>query len=141
MKSKHIIPIIFIFVPIIEIILFIEIGGYIGTFVTITLIFLSAIIGFYLIKKGSINYFLEIRNKLAQGIKPEIEILSGMIFFFAGIMLIIPGFFTDLIGTMLLIRPLRDTLLKKYLQKYASEASRDSKKKSIIDVDHTSDND
>ena len=141
MKSKHIIPIFFILVPVIEIVLFIEIGGYIGSFTTIIWIFLSAAIGIYLIKQGSINYFIEIRNKIAQGIKPEIEILSGMIFFLSGIILIIPGFFTDMIGILLLIRPLREALLKRYLIIYSAKTKSNRGKKSVIDVDHTNHND
>ncbi|MEC9205726.1 MAG: FxsA family protein [Pseudomonadota bacterium] len=136
MRSKYILAILFIIIPIIEIILFIEVGSKIGTLNTIILIFGTAIIGFYLIKNGSISYFSEIQNKILQGIRPEIEILSGMIFFLAGFLLIVPGFFTDSVGVLLLIPPIRHLFLQKYTHFFLRKRRAGKRGKTVIDVDH-----
>ena len=98
MKLRQIIPIFLILFPIIEIVLFVEIGSIIGSFYTILIIIISAFFGFYLIKHHTISYIAEVQNKLLQGIKPENEIFSGILLFFSGILLIVPGFFTDFIA-------------------------------------------
>ena len=66
MKLRQIIPIFLILVPIIEIVLFVEIGSIIGSFYTILIIIISAFLGFYLIKHHTISYIAEIQNKLLQ---------------------------------------------------------------------------
>ena len=95
--------IIFIGIPALEIFLLIKIGGKIGALNTVALIFLTAIIGVYLaklqgmqtLKSGMINLY---QNKL-----PIYEIMSGASIAMAALLLIIPGFFSDLIGFILLI--------------------------------------
>ena len=81
MKLRQIIPIFLILIPIIEIVLFVVIGSIIGSFHTILIIIISAFLGFYLIKHHTISYIAEIQNKLMQGIKPENEIVSGILLF------------------------------------------------------------
>ena len=136
MRLKYILPIFFIVIPVIEIILFIEIGSRIGSAYTIILIFITAIVGIYLIKNGSISYFMEIQNKLLQGVQPEVEILSGMIFFLAGFLMIIPGFFTDSLGILLLIRPIRHLFIQKYVSSFSKKTRSNRRGKTIIDVEH-----
>ena len=84
MKLRQIIPLLFIIIPIIEIILFIEIGSILGSFNTILMIFLSAFLGIYLIKHGSISYMHEIQSKIMQGIRPDADILAGILIFLSG---------------------------------------------------------
>ena len=92
-----------ILIPILEIYLFIKIGSQIGAFNTILLIFITAIIGIYYAKYESLN---TIRSGFVQIVKNEVpayEIISGAAIAFAAILLIVPGFFTDFIGFLLLI--------------------------------------
>jgi len=99
-----------IFVPIVEIYLFIKIGSNIGAFNTIFLIFLTAIIGIFYARYEGFN---TLRSGFSQLIKNEIplyEIISGAAIAFASLLLIIPGFATDFIG-FLLIFPLTRKLI------------------------------
>ena len=94
---------LFIGLPSLEIFLLIKIGGYVGALNTVALIFLTAIIGIYFaklqgvqtLKSGMVNLY---KNKL-----PIYEMMSGASIAIAALLLIIPGFFTDLIGFLLLI--------------------------------------
>jgi len=104
-------------IPIIEILLFIKIGENIGAINTILLIFFTAIVGVYFariqgiktIKSGFINIY---QNKL-----PIYEILSGASIAVAAIFLILPGFFTDSIGFLLLVPLTRKLLLYPIMKK------------------------
>ena len=90
-------------IPLIEIYLMIKVGGFIGAFNTIFLIFFTAITGVYFARLAGLN---TIRSGFNQLIKNEIliyEIISGAALAFAALLLIIPGFLTDLIGFLLII--------------------------------------
>ena len=107
---------IFIGLPALEIFLMIKIGGKIGALNTISLILLTAIVGIYFaklqglqtLKSGMINLY---QNKI-----PVYELMSGASIAFAAILLIVPGFFTDFIGFLLLI-PITRNILFKFLLK------------------------
>ena len=102
MNLKKTIPIVILLIPIIEIILFIEIGSVIGSFNTILTIVITAIVGVYIIKYNSAMYMSEIRSKLMKGLRPDKEILSGIIIFICGVFLLLPGFLTDFIALLFL---------------------------------------
>ena len=102
-----------ILIPIIEIYLFIKIGSQIGAFNTISLIFITAIVGIIYARYEGLN---TLKSGLSQIIKnelPSYEIISGAAIAFAALLLIIPGFATDLFG-FILIFPLTRKLLFKY---------------------------
>ena len=104
-------------VPIIEIYLFIKIGSQIGAFNTISLIFLTAIIGIYYAKYEGLN---TLRSAIKQTIQNEIpiyEIVSGAALAFAAILMIIPGFLTDVIGLFIIFPWTRKLFLKKISRK------------------------
>jgi UPF0716 protein FxsA len=98
-------PFFFIFIglPAVEIFLMIEIGGKLGAFNTISLIFLSAIIGVYLAKLQGIQTLRSGMVNLYQNKVPIYELMSGASIAIAALLLIIPGFFTDTVGFLLLI--------------------------------------
>ena len=100
--------------PIIEIALFVEVGSVIGSFNTISIIILSAFFGLYLIKMQTSSYIAEIRSKVMQGIRPDREIMSGIITLISGILFLIPGFLTDSVAILLLIPAFKYLLIKKY---------------------------
>ena len=95
--------IFFIALPAIEIFLFIKIGGQVGALNTVALIFLTAIIGVYFAKLQGIQTLKSGMVNLYQNKMPIYEIMSGASIAIAALLLIIPGFFTDLIGFLLLI--------------------------------------
>jgi UPF0716 protein FxsA len=137
MNLKKIIPILLLLIPIIEIILFIEIGSIIGSFNTILTIFISAAIGIYIIKYNAAGYMTEIRSKIMKGLRPDGEILSGIIVFICGVFLLLPGFLTDFLGLLFLIRPIRLFFIKSDVITPKRRSNRS--KGRVIDVDHTED--
>ena len=126
-------PILFsiILIPIIEIYLFIKIGSQIGAITTILLIFLTAVVGVYYAKYEGLNTlkagFLQLRRNEA----PAYEIISGAAIAFAAILLIIPGFATDIFG-FLLIFPISRKL---FFNKFAKKFNHNKEKNNFIDGD------
>ena len=112
-----------ILVPILEIYLFIKIGTQIGAFNTISLVFITAIIGIYYAKYEGLN---TIRSGFTQIVKNEVpayEIISGAAIAFASILLILPGFATDLIGFLIIFPITRKFILKKISTKIKKKQS------------------
>ena len=95
--------IIFIGIPALEILLLIKVGGYIGALNTVALIFLTAIVGIYFVKRQGIQTLQSGMTNLYQNKLPIFELMSGASIAIAALLLIIPGFFTDIIGFSLLI--------------------------------------
>jgi len=104
-------------VPIIEIYLFIKIGSQIGAFNTISLIFITAIIGIYYAKYEGLNTLKSAIKQTVQNEIPIYEIVSGAALAFAAILMIIPGFLTDLIGLIIIFPWTRKLFLKKISKK------------------------
>jgi len=94
---------IFILVPVIEIAIFIEAGRFIGTLPTIILILLTGIIGGILVKMQGAHVVFRIMRSLEQGRLPGNEIIEGLFVLVGGALLLTPGFFTDVIGLLMLI--------------------------------------
>ena len=94
---------LFIGLPALEIFLLIKIGGQVGALNTVVLIFLTAIIGIYFAKLQGIQTLKSGMVNLSQNKMPVYEMMSGASIAIAALLLIIPGFFTDLIGFLLLI--------------------------------------
>ena len=105
-----------IFIPLIEIYLFIKIGSYLGAFNTILLIALTAIIGVWYARYEGFNTLKSGISQLMKNEIPIYEILSGAALAFAALLLILPGFATDLIGLLLII-PITRKLFFKNIQK------------------------
>ena len=106
-----------ILIPVIEIYLFIKIGSQIGAFNTISLIFITAIVGVYYAKYEGLNTF---KSGFAQLLKNEIpayELISGAAIAVAALLLIIPGFATDFIGFLLIFPSTRKIILNKISNK------------------------
>ena len=103
---------LFIGLPALEIFLLIKIGGQVGALNTVALIFLTAIIGIYFAKLQGIQTLKSGMVNLYQNKMPVYEMMSGASIAFAALLLIIPGFFTDLIGFLLLIPFTRKVFFK-----------------------------
>ena len=107
----------FIGLPALEIFLLIKIGGVLGALNTVSLIFLTAIIGLYLARLQGIKTIKTGLTNLYQNKMPVFEIISGASIAFAALLLIIPGFFTDSVGFLLLIPFTRNILINRFFKK------------------------
>ena len=103
-----------ILIPVIEIYLFIKIGSQIGAFNTISLIFITAIIGVIYARYEGLNTLKSGFSQLVKNELPAYEIISGAAIAFAALLLIVPGFATDIIGFLLLFPLTRKIFLKKF---------------------------
>ncbi|MDC3097726.1 FxsA family protein [Candidatus Pelagibacter sp.] len=104
-------------IPLVEIYLFIKIGSQIGAFNTVLLILVTAVLGIAYVRYEGFN---TLKSGMVQLIKNELpiyEIVSGATLAFAAILLILPGFATDLIGLLLIIPFTRKLILKKFINK------------------------
>tara|TARA_B100001778_G_scaffold295974_1_gene268529 strand:- start:152 stop:556 length:405 start_codon:yes stop_codon:yes gene_type:complete len=104
-------------VPIIEIYLFIKIGSQIGAFNTISLIFITAIIGIYYAKYEGLNTLRSAINQIVKNEIPIYEIVSGAALAFASLLLILPGFLTDIIGFLIIFPWTRKILFRRISKK------------------------
>ena len=114
-----------ILVPVIEIYLFIKIGSQIGAFNTISLIFLTAIIGIFYARYEGLNTLKSGFTQLVKKELPAYEIISGAIIAFAAVLLIIPGFMTDIIGFLLIFPLTRKLILKNFSSKFKVKTKTD----------------
>ena len=103
-----------ILIPVIEIYLFIEIGGKIGALYTISLIFITAVIGIYYARYEGFNTLKSGMGQLMKNEMPIYEIVSGAALAFAALLLIIPGFATDLVGFLMIFPPTRKLIFSKF---------------------------
>ena len=111
---------LFIGVPALEVFLMIKIGGKIGALNTVSLIFLTAIIGVYFAKLEGIKTMRSGIINLYQNKVPIYEMISGASIAIAALLLVIPGFFTDTIGFLLLIPFTRKILISFFVKKKIS---------------------
>ena len=101
-----------IFIPLIEIYFMIKIGTVIGAFNTILATLLTAAVGLYFVRIQGISMLYSAANTVRNNQEPLKEILNGFCLIIAAILLLIPGFFTDTIGVLLLIPFSRNIILK-----------------------------
>ena len=112
-----------ILVPIIEIYLFIKIGSQIGAFNTISLIFITAIIGIIYARYEGLNTIKSGISQMFKNELPAYEIISGAAIAFAALLLIIPGFATDLLGFLLIFPITRKLFFRKFAKKFEKKTS------------------
>ena len=104
---------IFIIIPIIEIAIFISIGSSIGILNTIAIILITALVGISLIRRKGISLLFNAQKNMSLGIMPTEEIKGGIFLLISGLLLITPGFFTDLIGFSIFFKPIQNFIAKK----------------------------
>ena len=117
-------------IPIIEIYLLIKIGSEIGAITTILLIFATAIVGVYYAKYEGLNTLKSGFQQLSKNETPAYEVISGAAIAFAALLLIIPGFATDILGFLLIFPPSRNLIFKKFSKKFKKK---DIKKNNFIE--------
>ena len=123
---------IIILIPVIEIFLFIKIGSQIGAITTILLIFVTAIIGVYYAKYEGLNTLRSGFTQISKNIAPTYEMISGAAIAFAALLLIIPGFATDILGFLFLFPISRNFFLEKFFNKFKKKENT-SQKNNFID--------
>ncbi len=103
---------VFVLLPIVEIALFILKGGAIGLWPTLSLVILGAVLGVVVIRSQGRNAWLEAQRSLAEVRDPSRPLAHGAMIMTAGMLLIMPGFFTDTIGLLLLLPFVRDAVMR-----------------------------
>ena len=122
-----------ILVPVVEIYLLIKIGSQIGAITTIFLIFITAIVGVYYAKYEGLNTLKSGFNQLKRNETPTYEMLSGAAIAFAALLLIIPGFATDLLGFLLIFPLTRKFIFNGLFKKFNTVKTR---KNNFIDGEY-----
>jgi len=128
-------------IPLIEIFLFIKIGSQIGAFNTVSLILITAFIGVIYARYEGFNTLKSGMSQIIKNKIPIYEIISGAALTFAALLLILPGFATDVLGLLIIFPPSRKLLLKKVSIKYSQN---NQKKQDFIngefeDIDENND--
>jgi len=109
---------LFMLIPIVEMWILIEVGGWIGALPTIGLVVLTATIGLSLLKQQGLSTLMRARRKMDEGAIPASELVSGVMIAIGGALLLTPGFVTDAVGFALLIPQTRKWLLFKLIDRY-----------------------
>jgi UPF0716 protein FxsA len=107
---------LFVGIPLVELYLLIEVGSEIGAIPTIALSIFTAILGSLLVRVQGFSVLLRVRELMARGEPPALELLDGALLLIAGLMLLLPGFLTDALGFLLLIPPLRRILIRRFVR-------------------------
>ena len=127
-------------IPLIEIYLMIKAGGMIGAFNTIFLILFTAVTGVYFAKLAGLNAIRSGFNQLMKNEMPVYEIISGAALAFAALLLIIPGFLTDLFGFLLIIPITRKFFIRSISSNFYKKKSNEDIIEGIVDENKQDDN-
>lgn len=108
---------LFIVVPIIEIALFVQVGGFLGLWPTIALVLITAIVGASLVRSQGIATLMSVQQRLQQGELPAQQIVEGVMLAVSGVLLLTPGFMTDALGMLVLLPAPRAMLARQLMSK------------------------
>jgi len=108
--------ILFLLVPVAEIAVFIQVGSRIGAGMTVLLVVVSAVAGVWLVRRQGLATATRVQAMVARGESPALGMLEGLALLAAGVLLVIPGFLTDIAAFVLLIPPLRRGIIRLYLR-------------------------
>jgi UPF0716 protein FxsA len=122
MKVFRILLLFFLVVPFVEIYLLLQVGGIIGAVPTIFLVVLTAVIGAWLLRQQGFATLQRFQASLAQGALPAYEMIEGPILLLGGILLLTPGFVTDIMGFACLIPQLRRKIARYAIEKHLIQA-------------------
>lgn len=116
MHPFHVLFLLFLLVPLLEIYLLIKVGGIIGALPTVFMVVFTAVLGALLLRVQGFATLARVRSTLEQGGIPAMEMMEGAVLLVAGALLLTPGFFTDAIGFLCLIPSLRRALIRRLLR-------------------------
>ena len=123
-------------IPLIEIYLFIKVGSQIGALNTVLLIAITAVAGIWYARYEGFNTLRSGMSQLFKNEVPLYEIISGAAIAFAALLLILPGFATDIIGILLVFPVTRKIILSKYAKKYSSKKKNKTSEKNYIEGEY-----
>lgn len=103
--------------PLLELYVLIEVGSEIGAITTILLSIFTAVLGAALVRLQGVSVLMRVQQTLARGEAPALEVLEGAMIMMSGVMLLFPGFITDILGFMMLVPPLRRKLILAVLKR------------------------
>ncbi len=109
-------------IPVGEVFIFLEVGSVVGTWPTIGLIVGTAVVGGMILRWQGLQTLARARQQLAANRLPVAEMVEGAALAVAAVLLLTPGFFTDALGTLLLLPPLRRSILRRLLARFAPDA-------------------
>lgn len=110
-------------IPVAEIAVFIQVGSRIGVGMTLLLVLASAVFGIWLVRTQGFAAATRVQAMIARGESPALGMLEGLALLAAGVLLVIPGFVTDLAAFALLIPPLRRGIIRLYLRRVQPEGT------------------
>jgi len=110
----------FTLIPVLEIYLLIKVGTYLGAFETVMIVIVTGFLGAYLARVQGLQTMMKVKESLNRGELPAEELLDALLIFFAGVVLLTPGFVTDMTG-LLVLYPQTRRLFKKWLRKKFDE--------------------
>lgn len=117
MRVFPVLLLLFICVPIIEIGLFIQVGGFLGLWPTIGLVLITAFAGASLVRSQGIQTLMSVQGRLQQGEMPAQQILEGVMLAVAGVLLLTPGFMTDAFGMLVLLPAPRAKIAQELMKR------------------------
>jgi UPF0716 protein FxsA len=126
-----VLALIFLVVPIVELVVIIKIGAAIGVLSTIGLLVLSSVVGGWLMKREGLGVIRRVQASVAAGRVPGSELLDGFFILFGGALMMAPGFLTDILGMALLLPPVRALVRRLVRRRIAARVAGTS---GIIDV-------
>lgn len=100
-------------VPFVEIALFIKVGSVIGVIPTLALVVLTVFLGVFVLRRQGLQTVANVRSSFRQGLDPSAPLFNGLLVFLAGALLIVPGFFTDAVGLLILLPPVRKYIMRQ----------------------------
>jgi len=115
--------ILFLLVPVAEIAVFVQVGSRIGAGMTVLLVVVSAVVGVWLVRRQGLATATRVQAMVARGESPALGMLEGLALLAAGVLLVVPGFLTDITAFVLLIPPLRRGIIRLYLRRTRLEGS------------------
>lgn len=122
MRVFQVLFLIVLIIPFAEIYLLLQVGSIIGALPTIFLVIFTAALGAWLLKKQGFATFQRFQENLAQGVVPAYEMIEGPIILLGGLLLLTPGFITDLLGLACLISPMRKKIAQYVIEHHLIQA-------------------
>lgn len=116
MSAFHILFLLFLAIPLLEIYVLIKVGSLIGAIPTVFMVVFTAVLGALLLRQQGFATIKRVQASLARGEVPAIEMFEGLLLLIGGALLLTPGFVTDALGFMCLITPLRRALVLRLLK-------------------------
>lgn len=113
---------LFVCVPLIEIGLFVQVGGFIGLWPTLIIVVLTAVLGTWLLRIQAQGVIYSLKIAAEQGLDPTPNLVHGILVFVSALLLLTPGFFTDAVGLSLMSPHVREWVIRWFGKQFASQA-------------------